>query len=170
MKNFKIALVDDDPMILTMLKLRLQDLSNVEVNTFNSGEDFLNGIELFKPDIIICDYHMDSINEGAMTGAQLIAKLNNDNIDIPVIVLSSQRDIAVATEMLKFQVVDYLEKTQDYPEQLIKSVIELMSMLDLNKKMGEVETVLKKDNNRLLSISLAFAVGVSIAIIFLQIL
>ena len=47
MKNFKIALVDDDPMILTMLKLRLQDLSNVEVNTFNSGEDFLNGINWY---------------------------------------------------------------------------------------------------------------------------
>ena len=170
MKNFKIALVDDDPMILTMLKLRLQDLSNVVVDTFNSGEEFLNGIELFKPDIIICDYHMDSINEEAMTGAQLIAKLNKDNIDIPVIVLSSQRDITIATQMLKFQVVDYLEKTKDYPEQLIKSVIEVMSMLELNQKMGEVETVLKKDNNRLLSIALAFTVGGFIALMLFQIL
>ena len=169
MRDFKIALVDDDPMILTMLKLRLEDLSEVVVRTFKSGEEFLNGVELFKPDLIICDYHMDSIDEGAMTGAQLIAKLNKDSIDLPIIVLSSQRDISVATEMLKFQVVDYLEKSHDYPEQIIKSVIEVMSMLELNKKMGEVDSVLKKDNNRLLAIGLAFFVGIISTILLLYI-
>ena len=65
------------------------------VETYPTGElcieSLANG-----PDIIILDYHLDGITEGAMNGMETLKKIKALHPDIPVIMLSSQDKIEIA--------------------------------------------------------------------------
>lgn len=159
MKKYKIALVDDDPVILMMIQLTLESYDNVEVETFDSGEEFFQLIDIVKPDIVITDYYMDTINKDAMRGSDLIVKLHDKGISIPTIILSSQDNMKLAIELSKFEVADYIEKSDDYSKRIGESVQSIISMGIVNEKLDSVESVIKKDYNHIMRISLLTVIG-----------
>ncbi|MFT5166233.1 MAG: two-component system OmpR family response regulator, partial [Saprospiraceae bacterium] len=48
------------------------------------------------PDIIVLDYHMDSVDKKAMNGIETLDKIKAYNPDIPMVILSSQDKIDIA--------------------------------------------------------------------------
>src|SRR5436190_23935051 len=82
------------------------------VTAFNSGETALQGI-YFEPDIIILDYHLDSINAEAMNGLQVLKKLKDHFPHVPVIFLSSQEKSEVAANTMKYGAYDYIVKNEN---------------------------------------------------------
>ena len=156
---YNIAVVDDDPMMLSMMQLMLEDLGNTKVKTYKTGEDFLDDFEMFEPQLLVVDYHLDSEKKDAMTGSDVIDKLHNKGIQLPVIVASSQRDMEIAIKLLKYQVVDYIEKTNHFVVRLEKSVLEVLKVIELNQMKVGTEVYLKKDSNHLLKTVAAFVVG-----------
>lgn len=167
MKKYKIALVDDDPVILMMIKLTLENYENIEVVTFESGEAFLKLYTIVKPDILITDYYMDSINEDAMRGSDLIIRLDQNEVNIPTIILSSQDDLKLAVELSKFQIADYIEKTKDYANRIADSIQDIIRIMGVDEELKSVEKVVQKDYNHLLKISLFMAAILLGASIFL---
>jgi CheY-like chemotaxis protein len=102
--NVKILLVDDNPMVLGMLRQALSALANV--STASDAADALLKAVDESPDLLVCDFRMPG-----MDGRQLLEKLKSRpaTTGIAVILMASKSDLS---ERLSTQehVEDYIEK------------------------------------------------------------
>jgi two-component system OmpR family response regulator len=64
------------------------------------------------PDIIILDYHLNSIVKKAMTGIETTDKINSLNASFPFIMLSSQDKIEVAVDYMNNKASDCVVKNE----------------------------------------------------------
>jgi len=103
--NVKVLIVDDNPMVLGMLKSAVGAIATVSTAT-DGGDALLKAVEE-QPDLIISDYSM-----GGMDGRSLFEKLKTrtTTAKIPVILAASKADITDKLKMLQDQVEDFLEK------------------------------------------------------------
>lgn len=103
--NIKLLLVDDNPMIVEMLRTALSQFSTV--STLSDGADALLKAIDEKPDLIIADYTLE-----AMDGKQLLQKLKSRSATahIPVMLMASKTDITEKLKMLQDTVEDFIEK------------------------------------------------------------
>jgi DNA-binding response OmpR family regulator len=123
--NIKVLLVDDNPMVLEMLRMAVSQFSSV--NTLTDGADALLKAIDDKPDLIIADYTMD-----AMDGRQLVQKLKSRSATahIPVILMASKTDITEKLKILQDTVEDFIEKPFFLKEAAarIKKVVDKISL------------------------------------------
>ncbi|MDP9269085.1 MAG: response regulator [Acidobacteriota bacterium] len=104
--NVKVLIVDDNPMVLGMLKSAVGTIATVSTAT-DGGDALLKAVEE-QPDLVISDYSMG----GGMDGRSLFEKLKTRTTTskIPVILAASKADITDKLKMLQDQVEDFLEK------------------------------------------------------------
>jgi DNA-binding response OmpR family regulator len=103
--DIKVLLVDDNPMILQMLRQALAQYSSV--TTLTDGADALLRAIDEKPDLIISDCTMET-----MDGKQLLQKLKSRSATahIPVILMASKAEITEKLKPLQDTVEDFIEK------------------------------------------------------------
>jgi len=137
--NLKILLVDDNPMILGMLRHELAELA--PVTTANNGADALAHAIEETPDLIITDYKMPGFD-----GKQLVDRLKGRpaTAKIPVIVLASRADISEKLRPMQDAVEDFVEKPF-FVKEAISRVKRVLDRLALEKlaKDAPGETVLR---------------------------
>ena len=127
--NVKILLVDDNPMVLGMLRQALSTLGEVAVAT--DGADALLKAVDDLPDVLISDYRMPG-----MDGRQLLEKLKSRpaTAGIAVILMASKADIS---ERLSLQdpIEDYLEKPFFLKDAVhkIKRVVDRIALEKMSK-------------------------------------
>lgn len=116
-----IFVIDDDPLILALVKKNLEDEST-DVRTYQYGEECLGDLSDI-PKLIILDYLFVS-KEGSnrMDGKEILEKILAFNKDIPVIMLSGQEDGDVVLELARMGIEDYVIKDQTFISNL-KEVI-----------------------------------------------
>lgn len=123
--NIKLLLVDDNPMVLEMLRAALSQFSTV--STLTDGADALLKAIDEKPDLIIADYTLE-----AMDGKQLLQKLKSRSATahIPVMLMASKTDINEKLKMLQDTVEDFIEKPFFLKEAAarIKKVVDKISL------------------------------------------
>jgi DNA-binding response OmpR family regulator len=123
--NVKVLLVDDNPMILEMLRQALAHFSVVQTLT-DAADALLKAIE-DKPDLIIADYSM-----AGMDGRQLLQKIKSRNASagIPVILMASKTDINEKLKAVQDTVEDFIEKPFFLKEAAakIKKVVDKISL------------------------------------------
>lgn len=135
-QNLKITIVDDDPAMTEMLKdFFTSKFKGSVVTNFNSGETALKGI-YFQPDVIILDYHLDSVNTEAMNGLQVLKKLKDQFPNVPVIFLSSQEKAEIAANTMKYGAYDYVVKNESAFHRLEILINNLSGHVDLKKNLG----------------------------------
>lgn len=162
-EKYQIGLIDDDPIVLDMVKHMLGSSDRYMITCFETGEGLLETNDLAVFDVFVMDYHLNSKFKNAMTGRDLITKLHALGIETPVVVLSGQTDMDIAIEMLKSQVVDYIEKSDDYLEKLKRALNEITEVIDLKTEIRSTNKFIKKDWKHLTALILAFLIGVIIA-------
>lgn len=103
--DIKVLLVDDNPMVLEMLRQALAQFSSV--TTLTDGADALLKAIDEKPDLIISDCTMETID-----GKQLLQKLKSRSATahIPVILMASKAEITEKLKPLEDTVEDFIEK------------------------------------------------------------
>jgi CheY-like chemotaxis protein len=127
--NVKVLLVDDNPMVLGMLRGALTPLAHV-VTTNDSADALLRAVD-DPPDLLVSDYRMPG-----MDGGQLVEKLKSrpNTAGIAVILLASKADI---TDKLSHHepVDDFVEKPFFLKEatQRIKRVIDKIALEKMAK-------------------------------------
>jgi DNA-binding response OmpR family regulator len=123
--NIKVLLVDDNPMILEMLRQALAHFSTVQTLT-DAGDALLKAIDE-KPDLIITDFAMNG-----MDGRQLLQKIKarGATATIPVILMASKADINEKLKVLQDTVEDFVEKPFFLKEAAarIKKVVDKISL------------------------------------------
>ncbi|MGH9570241.1 MAG: DUF4388 domain-containing protein [Candidatus Angelobacter sp.] len=123
--NIKVLLVDDNPMILGMLRTALAQFSTVQ--TLSDGTDALLKAIDDKPDLILADYSMNGVD-----GLQLLRKLKSrpNTAGIPVILMAAKTDVNEKLKTVQDTVEDFLEKPFFIKEAAakVKKVVDKISL------------------------------------------
>ncbi|MEQ1602653.1 MAG: response regulator [Methylophilaceae bacterium] len=102
-----IYLVDDEFFIRDSLSLLIESTGRM-VKSFESAADFLDDYTPELPGCLILDVRMPG-----MDGLELQEKLNERNINIPIIFISGNADIPDSAKAFRAGALDFLEKPFD---------------------------------------------------------
>ena len=83
-KKVTIFIVDDDALFLKSLEIEFNMNGDFEIKAFPTGELCLEQLDL-NPDIIILDYYLNGIDDGAMNGLETLIRIKAARSYIPVI-------------------------------------------------------------------------------------
>lgn len=131
----KIVLVDDDTVFLKMLQANLMEHDTFEIETYPTGEQFLESISN-SIDLVILDFHLNGINQEAMNGLETLDKIKSFNAEIPVIILSSQDKIEVAIECMHHGANDYIVKSETAFFRVNQSINKLFEFKKIEKELS----------------------------------
>ncbi|MDC0230715.1 sigma-54 dependent transcriptional regulator [Aureispira] len=134
-KNIRIFIVEDEPMYCRMVKYTMELNPDHEVYVFENGKDCIDNLHL-NPTIVSIDYSLPDMN-----GGELLEKIHNYNKNIRVIVLSGQKNVSTALDLLKKGASDYLTKDTETQERLLNSV----NLLKENTSLIEEVSSLKEE-------------------------
>jgi two-component system, LuxR family, response regulator FixJ len=102
-----VHIVDDDEGLRESLAFLLHSAS-LEVRSFESAKAFLDKLPHAMPGCVITDVRMPD-----MSGIELLRRLKELKVGVPVIVITGHGDIALAVEAMKMGAADFFEKPFD---------------------------------------------------------
>jgi len=103
-QNVTIHIVDDDPSMRKYLS-NLVATINYKSKTYDNANDFLATFHDDGLGCLVLDLRLPGIN-----GLELHQQLAENNIDLPVIMISGFGDISTAVKAMKAGALDFLEK------------------------------------------------------------
>jgi two-component system, OmpR family, response regulator len=135
-KKILVFLVDDDTLFLKYLEIEfLAQANNYIIKTFATGELCIQNLTQ-KPDFIILDYYLNSIDINAINGLETLDRIKKINPVVPVIMLSSQDKIEVAVNCMKHQAFDYIVKSETAFLRLQKTITTIFHYQKLEKALS----------------------------------
>ena len=133
MEAYKIFIVEDDPWYGEILEYHLSLNPDYQITRFTCGKDLLSN--LYKtPDLITIDFSLPDF-----TGDKLYQRIRDANDQVPVVVISGQDEIAVAINLLKMGVNDYLIKDDNTKDLLWNAVIKIREKALLKKEVAHLK-------------------------------
>jgi FixJ family two-component response regulator len=102
-----IAVVDDEAPVRKALS-RLLRAVGFGVTTFASGDEFLNSLELRRPDCVVLDLHLPGLS-----GLEIQQRIIGRNISIPCIVITGKDEPGNNEKALAAGAAAYLRKPLD---------------------------------------------------------
>jgi two-component system C4-dicarboxylate transport response regulator DctD len=133
-----VILVDDERSIREAVEQWLT-LSGFAVQLFSRAEDCLDKLPANFPGVILSDVRMQG-----MTGLELLARLQQQDADLPVILLTGHGDVPMAVEAMHAGAYDFLEKPFS-PDTLLNS---LRRALDKRRLVLENRSLHEQADNR----------------------
>ncbi|HLV41435.1 MAG TPA: sigma-54 dependent transcriptional regulator [Brumimicrobium sp.] len=103
----KILVIDDEKSIRRALK-EIFEFENFEVDEAEDGKEGLEKATSQYYDVIFCDIKMPK-----MDGMEVLAALQKENVDSPVIMISGHGNIETAVDAIKLGAFDFIEKPLD---------------------------------------------------------
>lgn len=124
MSDRRILIVDDDPVILRLLKVNFE-MEGFGVLTAENGEQGVAVATQESPDIILLDVMMPGMN-----GFEAAEKLRNQSAtrEIPIVFVSAKAQSADVKAGLTLGAVDYVTKPFD-PVELVQKVEGLLAQV-----------------------------------------
>ncbi len=138
-----VYVIDDDEAARQSLEFLLRS-AGVQVRAFESAAAFLELLPQLKGGCIVTDVRMPEIS-----GIDLLRRVNELEIGIPVIVITGHGDIALAVEAMKIGAVDFFEKPFN-DEALLASI---RAALDHEANQSERKTQLADIHDKLAALS-----------------
>jgi two-component system, LuxR family, response regulator FixJ len=140
-----VHIVDDDDALRESLAFLL-GTARINVATHASASAFMEAIPGAKLSCVITDVRMPG-----MSGIDLLKRLREMKIEVPVIVITGHGDVPLAVEAMKTGAIDFLEKPFD-DEVLLASVRSALKRQDgetrRNTERAEIESKLAALSNR----------------------
>jgi len=122
-----VHVIDDDQAVREVLSFQLGS-AGIEVRTYDSAAGFLKLAPTVQAGCIITDVRMPDLS-----GIDLLRRLRQLNVTVPVIVITAHADIPLAVEAMRLGAVDFLEKPFE-DEVLLASVRSALDWGDRNQK------------------------------------
>ncbi len=132
---YKTVIVDDEPIICEGLKkgVKWSDFGCEVAGTAANGEEGLKLMEKVRPDILITDISMNS-----MDGLTMIAAIRSEYPDMEVSILTGYRNFEYAQQAIKLGVTRFLLK----PSRMAEITEAITAMTDNLKRNGNLGTVI----------------------------
>jgi class 3 adenylate cyclase/CheY-like chemotaxis protein len=124
--KYKVLAVDDNKMILSIIRIAFKEESQIEIFTALNGVEAIEMAKELMPDIILMDFEMPVMNG---IEALISLKSNFHTKDIPVIMITATRTLADA---FSAGAIDFIHKPIDKLELLarVKSTLSLFKLLN----------------------------------------
>lgn len=133
----KVLIIDDDKAYIDVICHHLRPFQN-KVFDITPVHDPEKAILKLKQecsfDLILLDYFLPGTN-----GIELSKKIHSLNIDIPIVLLTSNKDFRIAIEAMKYGVEDYLIKEEAVDTILPRTIINVIDKVNLSKRISEAE-------------------------------
>jgi len=144
-ENVVVHVIDDDEASRQSLEFLLQT-ADLEVRSYASAAIFLDLAPSLASGCVITDVRMPG-----MSGIELLRRLKELSVDVPVIVITGHGDVPLAVEAMKVGAIDFLEKPFD-DDVLLKSVRSALAHHDgqqqRNSERAEIEARVATLSNR----------------------
>ncbi|HEY7229375.1 MAG TPA: response regulator FixJ [Pseudolabrys sp.] len=99
-----VHVVDDDEAMRDSMAFLLR-AENFQVQTYAAATDFLKALPQIKTGCVVTDVRMPG-----MSGLELLQRLRELKVSLPVIVVSGHGDVPLAVEAMKTGALDFIEK------------------------------------------------------------
>ncbi len=126
-KNYKLFIVDDDPIYSEFITTILNQAGFTDIDVFETEAEVMDNIHK-SPNIIFLDYYLENTN-----GLDILKKIKGANPNIYVVFLSSQEKIEIAVNSLKYGALDYIIKNNEAKTRIIYSINRIRN-IDSKKK------------------------------------
>ena len=133
MSSFSIFIVEDDKFYGEYLKHYLSSNPDYEIQLFLTGKDFIDNLHL-KPDLVTLDYNLPDLN-----GTMVLKKIRQISPETQVIIVSGQKDISTALDLLKDGAYDYIVKDQDSRSRLWNVIIRIRETRALKNQVEKLQ-------------------------------
>jgi two-component system response regulator FixJ len=138
-----VHVVDDDDAMRHSL-LFLLECDGIEARAYESALAFLERLPSMERGCIVTDIRMPG-----MSGLELVARLKEQGVTDPVIVITGHGDVPLAVEAMKAGVSDFLEKPFD-DQQLLSAV---RRALDAGRSIAAEEAERREIEERIAALS-----------------
>ena len=142
-ESFTVHVIDDDEAMRHSLAFLFRT-ARIQAETYESATAFLTMLPQIKPGCVVTDVRMPGLS-----GIDLLRRLRELDIALPVIVITGHGDVRLAVEAMKFGAEDFLEKPFD-DEVLLGSV---RSAFNTRANDQERQAIKAAINDRLTSLS-----------------
>jgi PAS domain S-box-containing protein len=122
-KSLKVLIVDDDPMAVELIAVRMAGLANTVLRSYG-GRDAIETAQRELPDLIVLDLMMPDVN-----GFDVVAALSEDpeTAGIPILVVTVKRVTAEDRAKLQGSVKTIIEKAEFDADRFVAEVRRAMS-------------------------------------------
>lgn len=129
-----VLVVDDEPDMLSMLRMVISKKCGCEVLTAESGVAALKKLETARPDVIVTDIKMPDLD-----GLELLKRVGDLDPTISVIIMTGYGTIDMAVQAIRDGAYDFLEKPfdKDHIIRVIKNCLERTALLRANQELQE---------------------------------
>ncbi|WP_163340262.1 sigma-54-dependent Fis family transcriptional regulator [Desulfopila sp. IMCC35008] len=125
-----ILCIDDDPMILDVLREYFEEKGNT-VLVAENGKEGLKAYYHFQPNVVLVDLKMP-----VMDGFQVLQEVTTDNPDTPIIVISGEGEMADVIQALHLGAWHYMTKpveNYDILHHAVEQALEKAELIKQNK-------------------------------------
>jgi two-component system, LuxR family, response regulator FixJ len=122
-----VHVIDDDEAVRDVLSFQLGS-AGFEVRTYESAAGFLEVAPTVQAGCVITDVRMPGLS-----GLDLLRRLREFKLAVPVIVITAHGDIPLAVEAMRMGAIDFLEKPFD-DDVLLASVRSALEKVDRAQK------------------------------------
>ena len=112
--------VEDNEIFAMILDWNLKEDLDYTLTNVTSGEECIEQLDEWKPDMIIMDYMLPGLN-----GLDILKKIKKLKPKLKVIILSSQTSVQVAVDLINAGAEQYIEKNKDPLIKLSKCINEI---------------------------------------------
>lgn len=105
-----VFVIDDDPIQTEMIKDYLKERYVFELKVYTDGETALKDVETLRPEMVVLDYHLNSNNQGAKNGIEVLRQIKKISPETKVIMFTGEDNINVALESMRNGAYDYIIK------------------------------------------------------------
>jgi DNA-binding NtrC family response regulator len=145
-KAISLLLVDDDPSFARVFQDSLLKARGIDfrVTRKTTVDDALSAIKANPSfDIIVTDFVLPGLN-----GLEFCLRLNQMEQTIPVVMISSTKDIKLAVEVMKLGVEDFLVKDDLNEAHVPRTLVNILDRIQVKRQMHAVEKRMSIAENR----------------------
>lgn len=117
-------IVDDEPHVRAFMRLLLREVGVSECWEAADGQTALALIQQHEPGLVLLD-----INLPQMSGIDVLAKLNELQSEVPVVMITSQSAMSTVNETLRLGAVGYILKHSP-KEEAVEALRDVVESLD----------------------------------------
>lgn len=121
--NAVVHLIDDDEAVRRSLAFLLSTAGHA-VRVYDSADAFLATLDGSQRGCVVTDLRMPGVD-----GIELLRRLNQLDVEMPVIVMTGHADVSLAVQAMKFGAVDFIEKPFD-DDLLLEAIRIALARLD----------------------------------------
>ncbi len=128
-----ILVVDDEKSVRDSLKMVLE-FESYDVQFAENGQEALHQLAAAPVDLVLLDVKM-----AGMDGLEVLQRLREKRIDLPVIMISGHGTIETAVEATKLGAFDFLPKPLDRDKLLVtvRNALQVAKLAEDNRKLRE---------------------------------